>query len=382
MPTRRLYYEDVYRRDFSAAVVECREKGENFEVCLTETAFFPEGGGQPADHGMLGNAHVLDVHEKEGEVWHLTDAPLTSGERVEGHIDWERRFDLMQQHSGEHIVSGLIANLYGYRNMGFHMGEDVITIDLSGLLTWEDLTKLEKMANEVIAKDGLTEIFYPSPEGLETLEYRSKKEIEGEVRIVRFPGADTCACCGTHVMHAGEIQLVHLLSVQKFHEGVRVEMISGQRAIRYLCALDEQNREISRLLSAKPLSTGAAVNRLQEEAFALRGRVRSLEEELFTYKAAAQEGKGDVLLFEEGLESDSLRRYTDMVMHSCGGRCAVFSKNPDGSFKYAMGEENGNLTAFVKEMNKALNGRGGGKPFFVQGSVQADRESIEAFFAK
>ncbi|MBQ1490364.1 MAG: alanyl-tRNA editing protein, partial [Blautia sp.] len=329
MPTRRLYYEDAYRRDFSAAVVDCRPKGENFEVCLTETAFFPEGGGQPADHGTLGNAHVLDVHEKEGEVWHLTDVPLTPGEWVEGHIDWERRFDLMQQHSGEHIVSGLIANLYGYRNMGFHMGEDVITIDLSGILTWEDLVKLEKLANEVIAKDGQTEIFYPSPEGLETLEYRSKKELEGEVRIVRFPGADTCACCGTHVMHAGEIQLVHLLSVQKFHEGVRVEMISGQRAVRYLGALDEQNREISRLLSAKPLSTAMAVNRLQEEAFALRGRVRSLEEELFTYKAAAQEGKGDVLLFEEGLESDSLRRYTDMVMHSCKGCCAVFSKNPD-----------------------------------------------------
>ena len=380
MPTRRLYYEDAYRREFSSIVKECRPKGEGFLVSLEETAFYPEGGGQPSDTGTLGGVRVIHVSEKEAEVWHEVEAPLAPGTPVEGFIDWEARFDRMQQHSGEHIVSGLIHGHYGYDNVGFHMGEDVVTIDLSGVLTMEQLGEIEREANRYIAKNGKTEIFYPSPEGLAVLEYRSKKELSGQVRIVRFPQVDTCACCGLHVARTGEIQLVHILSVVRFHEGVRVEMICGERALAHLMALEEQNRQISVRLSAKPLATAAAVERLQEEAFALKGKLRSLLEESFAAKALAHEGEGKVLLFETGLESDDVRRLTDAVMNRCGGRCAVFSENPDGTFKYAMGELGGNLMALNKEMNAALSGRGGGKPFFVQGSVKASKEEICRFF--
>ncbi len=393
METERLYYKDAYIKEFTATVLDCREFKDSFRIVLSESAFYPEGGGQPYDTGTLRDLHtdaaaeVLEVHEKDGELLHYTDAPLAVGAKVEGKIDWERRFDLMQQHSGEHIVSGIVHADYGYDNVGFHMGSETITIDFNGMLDEEDLQKIEAKANLAVWEDQPTHIFYPDPEELETLPYRSKKELTGRVRIVEFPGkgdnpyVDLCACCGTHVARAGEIGLVKLLSVEKFREGVRVEMLSGKRALDYLTMTEGQNHRISVLLSAKPGQTADAVQRTLDENFRLRGRMMELEEELFAQKAEQLAGAGDVLLFEEELDSDSLRKLAVAVMESCGGRCAVFSDNKDGSFKYAVGEKNGDLRALVKEMNRALDGRGGGKPFFAQGSVKRSEHEIREFFA-
>ncbi len=380
--TRRLYYEDVYKKEFTAKVLECREAKKGFQLLLDESAFYPEGGGQPSDTGLLNEVKVTEVHEKEGELLHYTEEAIQPGTEVRGKIDWARRFDLMQQHSGEHMVSGLVHEKYGYDNVGFHMGSDVITIDFSGILSEEQMAEIEEQVNLKIWEDAPVEIFYPSREELDTLDYRSKKELTGQVRIVRFPGADTCACCGTHVTHTGEIGMVKLLSVVRFREGVRMEMISGKRVLDYLNMVNEQNHQISVKLSAKMDKTAQAVDRLWEENFALKGRIHSMEEEMFSSEAKKWEGHGSVLLFKEGLEADSVRKLTDAVMQTCEGCCAVFSKNPDGSYKYAMGEINGDLRQFTKEMNAALNGRGGGKPFFVQGSVQADEEKIRKFFER
>lgn len=380
--TRRLYYEDVYKKEFTAKVLECREEKKGFQILLDESAFYPEGGGQPSDTGFLNDVKVTEVHEKEGELLHYTEEAIQPGTEVRGKIDWARRFDLMQQHSGEHMVSGLVHEKYGYDNVGFHMGSDVITIDFSGILSEEQMAEIEEQVNLKIWEDAPVEIFYPSREELDTLDYRSKKELTGQVRIVRFPGADTCACCGTHVTHTGEIGMVKLLSVVRFREGVRMEMISGKRVLDYLNMVNEQNHQISVKLSAKMDKTAQAVDRLWEENFALKGRIHSMEEEMFSSEAKKWEGYGSVLLFKEGLEADSVRKLTDAVMQTCEGCCAVFSKNPDGSYKYAMGEINGDLRQFTKEMNAALNGRGGGKPFFVQGSVQADEEKIRKFFER
>ena len=380
--TRRLYYEDVYKKEFTAKVLECREAKKGFQILLDESAFYPEGGGQPSDTGLLNEVKVTEVHEKEGELLHYTEEAIQPGTEVRGKIDWARRFDLMQQHSGEHMVSGLVHEKYGYDNVGFHMGSDVITIDFSGILSEEQMAEIEEQVNLKIWEEAPVEIFYPSREELDTLDYRSKKELTGQVRIVRFPGADTCACCGTHVTHTGEIGMVKLLSVVRFREGVRMEMISGKRVLDYLNMVNEQNHQISVKLSAKMDKTAQAVDRLWEENFALKGRIHSMEEEMFSSEAKKWEGYGSVLLFKEGLEADSVRKLTDAVMQTCEGCCAVFSKNPDGSYKYAMGEINGDLRQFTKEMNAALNGRGGGKPFFVQGSVQAGEEEIRKFFER
>lgn len=380
METRRLYYEDVYIKEFKAKVKECR-KGEKFyEILLDQSAFYPEGGGQPCDLGTLGGAEVKDVQEKDGELIHYMETSFDPGDEVQGKINWERRFDLMQQHSGEHIVSGLVHEKYGYDNVGFHMSSDVITIDFSGVLTEEQLAKIEEETNRKIWENGEVEIFYPKKEELERLSYRSKKELTGKVRLVQFPGADLCACCGTHVMRAGEIGMVKLLTVEKFREGVRVTMISGRRVLDYLNMVNGQNHQISVKLSAKTEETAQAVERLHEENYRLKGQILHLTQELCDTEAKRFEGAGNVLIFHEGLEGDSVRKMADAVMETCAGCCAVFSRNEDGSYKYAMGEKNGDLRQFTKEMNQALNGRGGGKPFFVQGSVKAEEDEIRRFF--
>lgn len=378
--TKRLYYEEVYRKEFTATVLECTEGKKGYQVVLDATAFYPEGGGQPSDTGFLGEARVSEVHKKDGEIIHYTDKPFKVGEQVEGRIDWDHRFDLMQQHSGEHMVSGIVHEKYGYDNVGFHMGSDVITIDFNGLISEEEMAEIEQKVNRKIWEDTAVEITYPAPEELEKIPYRSKKELTGQVRIVSFPGTDICACCGTHVTHTGEIGIVKLLSVEKFRDGVRMEMISGKRVLDYLNMVNEQNHQISVKLSAKIDSTADAVQRLQDENAKMRINVARLEEDMFQEEARKWEGAGSVLLFKEGLEADAVRKLTDAVMNTCEGCCAVFSRNEDGSYKYAIGETGGDLRQFTKDMNAALHGRGGGKPSFVQGSVQATEKQIREFF--
>lgn len=378
--TRRLYYEDVYKKEFTATVVECREQKKGYAVILDESAFYPEGGGQPSDVGTLGDAKVTEVHEKDGELLHYTDKALEVGAKVEGKIDWVHRFDLMQQHSGEHMVSGLIHEAYGYDNVGFHMGSDTITIDLNGPLDEAQLAEIERKTNQKIWEDTQIKIIYPTAEELEKIDYRSKKELTGQVRIVEFPGVDICACCGTHVTHTGEIGMVKLLSVEKFREGVRIEMICGKRVLDYLNMVNDQNHQISVKLSAKMDKTAQAVERLQEENFRLKGQVGQLVDDMCRKEAERYAGSGSVLIFMDGMDADSVRKLADAVTQTCQGCCAVFSGNADGSYKYAMGEKDGDLRQFTKEMNAKLNGRGGGKPFFVQGSVQASEKEIRNFF--
>ena len=378
--TRKLYYEDVYQKEFAAEVLECRETDRGYEVVLDQTAFYPEGGGQPCDLGTLNEISVVDVQEKGSEIVHYTEKPLETGSKVTGKIDWARRFDLMQQHSGEHIVSGLVHEAYGYDNVGFHMSSDVITVDLSGVLTEAQLAEIEAETNRKIWENSEVEITYPSREELDKLDYRSKKELTGQVRLVRFPGSDLCACCGTHVTHTGEIGAVKILTVENFHEGIRLTMICGKRVMDYLNMVNDQNRQVSVKLSAKIGETAAAVARLQDENFRLKGQVNHMFDALCTAEAQKWEDAGSVLLFQEGLEADQVRKMADAIMQKCCGCCAVFSSNGDGSYKYAIGEQNGDLRQFTKEMNAALNGRGGGKPFFVQGSVEASEDEIRQFF--
>lgn len=381
MGTEKLYYVDSFCRRFEATVLDCREEKKGWVLTLDRTAFYPEGGGQPADHGTLGEVRVTDVHEKDGIVLHTCDGPLIVGERVTGEVDWKRRFDHMQAHSGEHIVSGIIHTLYGWDNVGFHMGADRITIDTSGPLTWEQVAEVERRANEYIWSDAAADIFCPDGEALAALEYRSKKELSGQVRIVRFPGADTCACCGTHVVRAGQVGLVKLLTCQTFRSGVRIEMLCGRRALEYLSGAEEQNRLVGQALSVKGMATAAAVERLKEELAGTKFRLNELENESFARRAEMYQGGGEVLLFETGLTPDAVRRLAIALADVCGGRAAVFS-GEDGDWKYAVGQRGGDLRAFVKAMNAALGGKGGGKPDFVQGGVTADRKAIETFFAE
>lgn len=382
--TEKLFYKDAYQKTFEATVIECREGKKGYEIILDQTAFYPEGGGQPGDIGYLKTegqkVEVTDTHEKDGEILHFCGQPLEKGSKVTGSIDWERRFDLMQNHSGEHIVSGLVHHKFRYNNVGFHMGKDTVTIDFDGEFSVEDMYWFEQEANARIWANEQVDITSYTEEEAETVEYRSKKELHGVVRVVTFPNADVCACCGTHVRYTGEIGLIKLISLQKWKGGVRMEMLSGRKAMEYVANVCRQNQQISVALSAKPLETAEAVEHLKKLQMDQQFHAGALEQKLFQYMAKQYEGSGSVLLFEEGLAADSVRKLTAEIMETCEGRCIVCSGDDESGYKYAMGEKDGDLRALVKEFNSTLNGRGGGKPFFVQGSVAATRKEIEEFF--
>ena len=379
MDQNRLYYLDPYQGQGEATVISCHEEKRGYAVTLDQNLFYPTGGGQPCDLGTIGGRRVLDVSEKGDEVIHLCDGPLEIGCKVSLNVDLDRRFSLMQQHSGEHLVSGIIHRHFGYDNVGFHMGSDSITIDFSGELTEDQLAMVEREANEAVWKNIPCRIFFPERDELSTLPYRSKKELEGSVRLISFGEIDLCACCGLHVRNTGEIGLIKLFSATRFHSGSRIEMLCGKRALEQINLLTEQNRQISTMLSAKPLATASAVARMKDELAQSQYRLTQLRNREFERKAQELAGSGNILLFEEGLSADELRRLADSILQSCGGRCAVFSGAGE-SYKYAIGLKNGDLRSFAKELNATLNGRGGGKPEFIQGSVNATKEQISMFF--
>ena len=379
MDTVKLYYENAYTQDFTAVVQSCEAVKNGFAVTLDRTAFYPEGGGQPADHGTLGEARVLDVHEKDDVVTHLCDRALSVGAEVGGRIDWARRFDHMQQHSGEHILSGLLCSTFHCDNVGFHMGADVVTIDYNAPITWEQALEVERRANAYIWADHPIRIWYPSAEELAALPYRSKKELTGAVRITEFPGADRCACCGTHVSSSGQVGLLKLLSCQKFRDGVRLELLCGQRALDYLAACWEQARQIGQALSVKPTAAAASVTRLQEELLTSREKAARLEEASFAHTAEQYRGAGNVLHITGRLDGDGARRLCDGIARAAGGRCAVFA-GEDGSYQYALIEDGGDLRPLVSQLNAALHGRGGGRGGFAQGSAACTAEEIRTFF--
>jgi len=380
METVKLFYEDAFLREFDAQVLFCEADKKNFSVVLDKTAFYPEGGGQPADMGVLGGARVLDVHEKDGVIVHTCDKPLTVGETIHGTIDWARRFDHMQQHSGEHIVSGMLCSTYHCDNVGFHMGADTVTIDYNADIPWEGVLETEARANRYIWENHPFIATYPTPEELAELPYRSKKELTGKVRITEFPGADMCACCGTHVQYSGQVGLVKFVSCQKFREGVRLELLCGKRALDYLTMNWRQNLPIAQALSVKPNDTHRAVTKLYEELLATKARCAAMEEASFAVVAEEYRGKGDVVLLREPMEADSVRRLCDMVAQSAGGRACVFA-GEGKNYKYAIIHLGQDIREFVKGLNAALSGRGGGRDGFAQGSVAASEEQIRSFFA-
>ena len=382
MQTRKLYYEDSHMTTFTATVLSCEQTQKGYEVVLDATAFYPEGGGQAADTGTLGGIPVLDTRERRETVVHLCQEPLEVGVSVEGVIRWEDRFHRMQQHSGEHIVSGIINRRYGYHNVGFHMGSDIITIDFDGIIPAEDLASIEAEANSAVWQNLSVKCWYPSEEELPGVFYRTKRALPWPVRIVEVPGFDSCACCGTHVKATGEIGLIKLFTVMGFRGGTRMEMSCGSSALKLLNEAYEQNRQVSQAFSAKIQETGAAARRMNEVEAQLKYQIVGLQKQIFDRIAASCAGKGDVVHFAENLDNTAVRDLADAMAETCGGTAAVFSGSEESGYAFCLVTRQGDLRQLGKDMTKALNGRGGGKPIFQQGRVQAKRAEIEAFFAQ
>ena len=351
--TEKLYDADSHLREFSARVISCEKDGEHWTVTLDRTAFFPEGGGQAADTGTLGEARVLDVQEVSGEILHHTDTPLPAGEIVRGRLNWEQRFRRMQNHSGEHILSGLVHARYGYRNVGFHLGDGDVTVDFDGELTRAQLEELETAVNVAIAENRTVTCWYPPKEELATLD---------------------------HVSRTGEIGSMHILDHMRHRGGVRLHMLCGLDAMEDARARYQATLAISGLLSVPQLDTPSAVRRVLGELEETKQALGDARRQLLQMKAAAlRETEGDRCLFEPELDMLSLRELVNLGMERTGGICAAFAGR-DGDWKYIIGSRTCDLRTKAKEINAAIGGRGGGRPEMIQGSCTATRQQIEAYF--
>ncbi len=377
--TEKLFYQDSHKCTFTATVQEVRRSENGYEIVLDRTAFFPEGGGQKADTGRIGSVSVLDVQEIDGTIIHYTDGALEKGAVVEGCIDWKERFSKMQQHTGEHIVSGLINRLYGYHNVGFHLGSDSVTLDFNGVVPKEKLHEIELLANEAVAKNLPVQVLYPTDEELQEITYRSKIEIEGQVRIVVIDGYDVCACCAPHVKHTGEIGLIKLVGIQNYKGGVRISMLCGFRALEDYHQKEKNNREIAVMLSAKEYETAAEVTRLKEELNSKKAKIAELEKRILQQKVEMLDVSAEIVSLFEETDPVMTRELVNLLLEKGAKMAVVFSGDDKEGYRYVLGSREMDVRAAGRLLNEAFQGRGGGKPEMVQGTVKGKQEEIRAF---
>ncbi len=383
METIRLFDKDSKLSQFEACVLSCEEDGDLYKVTLTETAFFPEEGGQTCDKGTLQDLEVVKVHEKDRVVYHWVKEPLWEGDTVTGYIDFQKRFSDMQQHTGEHIVSGIVNSEFGYDNVGFHLGSEFVTMDYNGPLTWEQLRFVEKRANQAVAANIKVIAEYPSKEELAEIDYRSKKELEGDIRIVTIPGYDTCACCAPHVYSTGEIGIIKLVNMEKYKGGTRVYMLCGFRALADYNEKEDSVRKISAILSAKPADVAAAVEKQKEEIAALKFQLNTLKTKVLEDKIAALDPSlANVCMFDESLDKTNIKRVYTLLTEKYEGVCACFSGNDQNGYSFILGSRIRDAKEEGNKMTKALNGRGGGSKDMFQGNVKASEAQIRSYFAE
>ena len=368
-------------KEFEARVLSCEacEEGGGFWTVLDQTCFFPEGGGQYADTGYLGETKVVDARERDGIVYHRTEAPLEPGELVRGRIDWEERFEKMQQHTGEHIVSGLVHSRFGYNNVGFHLGSDYCTMDFDGPISPEELREIEWEANRAVALDLEVIVQYPSKEELGHMEYRSKIEIEGQVRIVSVPGYDVCACCAPHVDRTGEIGLIKLVNRMNYKGGERITMLCGFRALRDYDSKLTAAREIGALLCEKEDQIAGAVRRQKEELEKQKYENGRLMHQLLVFRAKEIPVEGSMTaVFTDDIRGDAPRELMNLLLERGAFICGVFAAAGDGGWRYVIGSRQADVRPLGKALNSRFEGRGGGKPGMVQGTLTGSEVDIRA----
>ncbi len=381
MNSKKLFYEDAYLKEFESKVICCEPVEQGFATVLSMTAFYPEGGGQPFDIGKIGDANVLEVHEKDGEIIHLTDSALEPDKTYNCTIDWNRRYDHMQRHTAEHIVSGIIHKLYGADNVGFNIGTEYVTMDYNVFLTDEDIKKIEHLSNEAVFKNLPVQVdFY---DGTPDIAYRSKKQLTGEIRIVNISDYDVCACCGTQTRTTGELGLIKIVQSQKYKSGSRLSMVCGYRALEDYDVKQRNAHEISTLLSSKINESAEAVKVLLAERDKIKYQLTQSKIRILEFITASQPEEETVSVFEDDLGPDELKRLALMIAEKSEKTLisAAFSGDDENGYKYAIIYKKGDIKEFSTALNNALNGRGGGKDILM-GSVQKNRQDIEDFLNK
>ena len=377
--TEKLYELDSYIRSFAAVVEECLPHNDGYAVRLSRTAFFPEGGGQAADTGVLGGLSVEDVQIVDGEIWHYVSAPLAVGLEVEGVLDWDTRFSRMRHHTAEHIVCGIAHRWHGLENVGFHLGSEDVTLDLDGELTREQIDAIEDEANRVVAANVAVTATIPTAEELAEATYRSKKELDGDVRLVTIVGVDCCACCAPHVARTGEIGLIKLLDFIRYKGGVRIHLLCGDAALADYRLRYAQSAEISAKLSVKQRDISMAVDRLIAERDSLKLALRAANRRIADMQVVmVKPTDKPVCLIGEDWDVETLRRVVNGLTERCGGLCIAYSGSGE-VYQYILGGT-GDIKSATALMNRELNGRGGGDHRQSQGRVQATEAQIVAFW--
>lgn len=389
--TEQLYYQDSYIKDFEAVVLSCIPNGNHFEAVLDRTAFFPEGGGQCADTGVLHienrKIKVFDVQERNGEIIHFIDEEILPGQTVIGKLDFQERFSKMQQHTGEHIISGIVHRRFGYENVGFHLGKEEVTMDYDGPLTVKELRSIEYEANQVVAENREIRAYFPSTEELEKIPYRSKKELQGKIRIVEIQDCDICACCAPHVKTTGNVGLIKITNAIRYKGGMRFWIACGMRALEDYNQKEASVVQISNMLSAKQQEVTDAVKRLTEEIQQLKEKAAKMQERLVmgyleSEKAVLKENpNANLLLFEKELDAMAMRNFVNAGMELTKGVCGAFVGDEKQGFRYVLGSS-GDIREIGKKLNAAFQGKGGGKPPMIQGSLVGEEEKIREFLEK
>lgn len=379
--TEKLYDRNPYQRSFEAAVLSCKAMEDQYEVILDRTLFFPEEGGQSPDQGILGGAHVLDVQIKGDVIIHTLDVALEVGKTVAGEIDWDHRFSNMQQHSGEHIFSGLVYKNYGYTNVGFHLSDQIVTMDFNGPLTMEQIAELEWEVNRVIASNVEIKATYPTKEELAQMEYRSKKEIDGAIRIVEIAGYDLCACCAPHVARTGEIGGFKIQSLQNYKGGVRISFLCGFRALAEAGKKAQILSELTGILTTNQEQLAENVQKLKAKNQELQYQLNLAKQGLMELKLKQiPKDQKDVLLFEEDLDAAVMRNVVNQLMEEHEGICGVFVAEGTG-YKFIIGSKNIDCRQIATLLREKLGARGGGSQAMIQGSLQGEKEQIFAILA-
>ena len=376
MNCEKLFYNDSYATTFTAEVIDCFENKDHFAIVLDKTLFYPEGGGQPCDHGVIRfggeTAEIFDVREKNGIICHYSRTAIPVGTVIEGEIDFERRFDLMQQHTGEHMISGIVHSLFGYDNVGFHLSEKDMSLDFSGPLSREDIDRVVEIANDLIVKNQPVTADYPD---ISKIEYRSKKALEGPVRIVTAGDADVCACCGTHLSTTGQVQMIAVTDSMNYKGGTRVFLGCGRRVFADYMAKNTSCLDISHKLSAKVEEITDKVSDKISECENLKAELAEAKNQLFSYWAESVPA-GDVGFMEkDGLTSGEIQRLCSRLNEKCPTACVV-AKQADGTSKICLFSSVCDTNKVGRAICTALGGKGGGKPGIFQGTFSAEGDVL------
>lgn len=373
MKTIKLYDNNAYETEFLATVLSCNKTENGYDVVLDKTCFFPEEGGQASDNGVIGDAKVTHVRIEGDVITHTTDKAVS--DKVACKINWDERYDKMQQHTGEHIVSGIVNKMYGYNNVGFHLGSDDVTFDFDGPLTRDQLNQIELIANDVIYKNVSVKGYYPTDPS--ALEYRSKTDIEGAVRIVEIEGVDLCACCAPHVKTTGEVGIIKLLEAGSYKGGVRVHLACGKRAVADYQTKFQNLETIATALSSGKNNAAEYFTKYQQDVADLKAQLSKTKAELLTLKAMTVTAiDGNIVLFEDGLEGGDLRNFVNALSDKYTGICAVFSEKNQGGYNFVIAAKNDKLNDICNELRKQLGAKCGGNDKMIQGSVSAHKEDI------